>query len=416
MRKSSLILLLAMAFVFASVASGFSAGTILDGPCKELCTDSKTGGWDYNLYIEEYSCNKYEQADWQCPCPLVDYESASSYCDDDRAAAGIVLKVCDCDNADQITLDKNYGIKIEIVEPATGVFFTNWNTNTFDCAEAVTCDDTSTDVGASIYVRAFGDPNGDEGAFCPEICTVPDGATAGTPYAFSYKPLDSGRLFTPEDQPGTNEECCLDCLNSKLSKAVITTCYAPIMAANSPYILIDMPTLVTDKELPRGTEIKVKVTLVAEPSDDEICTTCNDLCSCIVKIAEVGCPTTPEVGYCTFCFPYFTSVDEDWWSAFALTNSGSQSAVAEITFTAGGTSVPVSITVPAKSVVAKALSSLSLDALAGKGPIYAEVQSYYSIGEDKFPASVTGFAIMGDGAQAYGYLSKAGECGCDSCK
>jgi hypothetical protein len=44
MRKSSLILLLAMAFVLTTVVTGFSS-TVIDGPCKELCAKC----WDYDI-------------------------------------------------------------------------------------------------------------------------------------------------------------------------------------------------------------------------------------------------------------------------------------------------------------------------------------------------------------------------------
>ncbi|HDS16231.1 MAG TPA: hypothetical protein ENN66_06395, partial [Proteobacteria bacterium] len=119
MRKSSLILLLAMAFVLTTVVSGFSS-SVIDGPCKELCTKH----WGYNLYIDsKYECGVPTQDDpgnIGCPeCPLFDYESSEGYCTSEYTgsyynAAGIVFKVCDCPDV-TFSTTKSYGIKLEIM-------------------------------------------------------------------------------------------------------------------------------------------------------------------------------------------------------------------------------------------------------------------------------------------------------------
>jgi hypothetical protein len=405
MRKSSLILLLAMAFVLATVVSGFST-TVIDGPCKELCDKY----WGYNLYIDStYECDTPTQANPNAvgcpPCPLFDYESALGYCGSNSGeyyynAAGIILKVCDCPDV-TFQVGVNYGIKLEIVSPASGVYFSNSNASGSAYAN---CMQTCGAGSPYIYVTPVGDTTNEAG-FCPAPCDA-------TAYAFAYESM-SGSLF---DVANNTDECCLDCI-APLSKAVQSTCQMPFMAAQSPYIMIDIPTLVWDpKVIADGDEVSIKVTITGEPGE-EVCTTCNDLCSCIVKIGIFGCPTVAPAAECNLCFPYFTSLGATgWWSGFALTNSGSSAADVAVTFTADGTSVTVDIPVPANSVVVKSLGQLAeLDALANAGAIYAQaVGTVPTADGGTTAASISGFAIMGDGYQAYGYLSKEGLCGCCS--
>ena len=422
MRKSSLILLLAMAFVLTTVVSGFST-TVIDGPCTELCEKC----WGYNLYIDNrYECDvpgQGETGEGCPPCPTFDYESALGYCGSNGGvtaacpdgsyynAAGIIMKVCDCPDVTFSTTE-SYGIKLEIMSPASGVYFTNYNNSGSpygSCLED-SCGSSAqtTTNGSYIYVSALGDTT-NEATFCPEPCD-------GTPYALAYEPLiGTDVLFdTATHGPTGGDECCLDCTGN-LTTAVQTTCVLPFMWAASPYIMIDIPTLVWDpKVIAKGDVVEVKVTILGEPGD-EVCTTCNDLCSCIVKIGIFGCPTTPPASECRTCFPYFTSLAElEWWSGFALTNSGSSDADVAMTFYAGGSYVTVNLEVPARSVLVKALSQLDLSSLADKGAIYAQAVSTVPYMDGTRAASISGFAIMGDGAQAYGYLSKDGACGCCS--
>jgi len=411
MRKSSLILLLAMAFVLTTAAAGFSRGSVVDGPCKEPC---KT--WGYNLFIDDNykASTPYQGTANYDPCPQFDYESAKGYCgangggDNYYNAAGVVFKVCDCPD---VTFDvtKSYGIKIEIVEPATGVYFTNGN----DSGAAYNCnmEGCATAPTQNIYVSSLGDTT-DETKFCPNPCD-------GTPFVMGYVPLSASEvLFNPSIHDKTDgSECCLDCIGN-LAKSIKTNCLQSFMFGASPYIMIDVPTMVWDpKIISKGTNVVIKVTIIGE-AGNSVCPTCNDLCSCTIKVGEFGCPSAVKPTECHTCFPYFTSLDDAaWWSGFALTNSGNLEANVAMTFTAGGTSVAVSLTVPANTVLVKALSELDLSALSGKGPIYAMAVSTNVSGEITTAASINGFAIMGDNAQAYGYLAKDGmKCGCSSCK
>ena len=412
MRKSSLILLLAMAFVMATVVTGFSS-TVIDGPCKELCTKC----WDYDLNIEMYDCASPTQtfAGDDCVCPTFDFESSLGYCgvlnqdvDGDAGcpkgvwnnAPGVIFKVCDCPDVTFSTTE-SYGIKIEILKPTSGVYFTNQNDSDtyYDGCTTVPCGSSP-----SIFVTALGDTT-NEATFCPEPCD-------GTPYEMGYEALGGVLYDNAIHGPASGEECCLDCVGN-LTKAVQTTCQTTFMNAGSPYVMIDIPTFVWDpKVISEGDEVEIKITITGEPGE-EVCTTCNDLCSCIVKVGIFGCPADAPAAECNTCFPYFTSLDAtEWWSGFALTNSGSDDANVAMTFTAGGTSVEVDLVVDAYSVLVKSLSQLDLTALATKGAIYAQAVSTVPSGDGTAAAMISGFAIMGDGAQAYGYLSKDGECGC----
>ena len=409
MRKSSLILLLAMAFVLATVVTGFSS-TVIDGPCKELCTKC----WDYDLDIKMYDCAAPDQgeAGVDCICPTFDFESSAGYCGENAAAdsacpngywnnaPGVVFKVCDCPDVTFSTTEM-YGIKIEILKPASGVYFTNQNLSS---ANSSSCLEDTCGAAPSIYVTALGDTT-NEATFCPVSCD-------GTPYEMGYEAI-AGVLYDDAIHgPASGEECCLDCIGN-LTKAIQTTCQMAFMAAGSPYVMIDVPTFVWDpKIISEGDEVEIKITITGEPGE-EVCTTCNDLCSCIVKVGIFGCPADAPAAECNTCFPYFTSLDESaWWSGFALTNSGSDDANVAMTFTAGGTSVTVDLVVDAYSVSVNSLSQLNLGDLAGKGAIYAQAVSTVPSGDGTEAAMISGFAIMGDGAQAYGYLSKDGECGC----
>lgn len=423
MRKSSLILLLAMAFVLTTVAAGFSDDTVIEGPCTELCEKC----WGYELNInsnyDEGGSNQYysQEAD---PCPLFDFESSIGYCGHNQSscridettavdgyynAPGVVFKVCGCDDP-PVTFEvgHSYGIKIEIIDPTpSGVYFTDQNIGDSNVSlmSNDTCDQIACGDGPAIYVAPLGDTTENE-TFCPEPCDA-------TIYKMTYEPLNDGKELYNVGEGGA-EECCLDCIGN-LARAVRTSCVLPFMVAQSPYILIDLPTMVWDpKNITDGDEVVIRITIFDGETNEEVCTACADLCSCVVKVGVFGCPTSPQSDSCNFCLPYFTDLDQEgWWSGFALTNSSSSDAVAEVTFYAGGTSEMVTIGVPGNSVVTRSLAALSLTTLEGKGGLFAEVKAYRVSGENRYEASMSGFAIMGDGSQAYGYLSKAGYCGCD---
>jgi len=410
MKNITAVLILSLAFALATVTASFSRVNVDEGPCKMPCKS-----WGYNLHInDKYVCNNPYQGSITCPpCPEFDYESAWGYCTTPNRggvsnynAHGIVFKVCDCPDV-VFDINKSYGIKIDILEPATGVYFTNGNDSGGAYASCVAgCPDVS---GQNIYVSSLGD-TADETRFCPNPCN-------GTPFTMGYVPLlDSEILFDAAVHDKTDgSKCCLDCIGN-LAKGIKTTCLQPFMLSASPYIMIDIPTMVWDpKIISRGDNVIIKVTITGE-AGTEVCSACNDLCSCTVMVGIFGCGDELRVAAkkCITCFPYFTGLDDAaWWAGFALTNSGYQDADVKITFTAGGKDVPVHLKVPARSVLVKSLSELDIAVLAGKGPIFAVAESTVPQGEGTIAAHISGFAIMGDNNQAYGYRAGNGEdCGC----
>ncbi len=413
MKKNTAILIISLALLLSTVASVFSRVNVVDGPCKVPCKN-----WGYNLHINDsYNCNTPYQGSINCPpCPKFDYESAWGYCTTPNRggvsnynAHGIVIKVCDCPDV-VFDISKSYGIKIEILEPAAGVYFVNSN----DSGNAYTaCAIGCPDGDQNIYVSSLGD-TADEDRFCPDACD-------GTPFAMAFETLlDSKVLFDPAVHDNTDgSECCLDCIGN-LARGIKTSCMQPFMLSASPYIMIDIPTMVWDpKIISRDDSVVIKITITGEPGI-EVCPACNDLCSCTVNVGMFGCGEASSLSAtkCITCFPYFTGLDDAaWWSGFALTNSGYHDADVKITFTAGGIDALVMLKVPARSILVKSLSELDISVLAGKGAIFAVAESTVPQGEGTMAASINGFAIMGDNSQAYGYRAGDGEsCGCSSCK
>ena len=63
MRKSSLIFLLAMAFVMTTVVAAFSAESI----CKRCDAAKNLGGWSYGLQIDYVTCDPEADQGPYCP-------------------------------------------------------------------------------------------------------------------------------------------------------------------------------------------------------------------------------------------------------------------------------------------------------------------------------------------------------------
>ena len=406
MRKSSLILLLVAAFVLATAAAGFSAE-----PCKKICKN-----WDWDLHIQrDYTCTPPGQTTpGSCPaCPVFDYENKYNYCYGGERY--IIMKVCDCEEYDPSSPlwapDATYGFRIEILEPQKGVYFTNMNNSApSNCTFAGECNNpTNSDGYLYASVLKYSEIS-DIDNTCPELCTD------GTPVQYSYVPVDSSQQLYDAVNPV--EPCCLDCIGN-LTKSIRTECALQLFqgAGGLPYVMLDIPSLVWDpKVINDGDTVKIKVTLVSGEGDEAICPSCKDLCSCIVDIGIFGCVSNPTQSWCDLCMPYFTSVDDAWWSGFAITNSAGSVATVNVNFYAGGAQIGFTDTITGHSVKVWALSEIDgIENLSGKGPIYATVKGTYPASNGgTSAAAIDGFAIMGDGAQAYGYLAKHGRCGCSS--
>jgi len=403
MRKSSLILLLVMAFVLTSVAAGFCVVNEVGEPCK-ICTDKH--GWKYGLQIELKDC-EVTQTVSSCPCPLFDYEMGTGYCPT-QDVQGILFKLCDCEdyNDTDFTATGSYAIRLTIMEPASGVYWTNANPAKTACAYTAapspqTC---VPDANTSIRVTSFPDPDLTPSmthGYCVDPCDA--SVYALSRHDIGYSSATVGQ--TLYDALGTPADtCCFTCGTERVMS--IKTCYAPIMGSGEPLLLIDIPTMVYDPNdinVVLGTAVKVKVEILTLPEDGDVCVGgCKVLCDCIVKVGEFS-NCSPQG--CSLCLPYL-AVDSDWWTGLALTNPTKSIDTVEITIYADGQSETATVTVDAKSVKTINIGDLLADMSLPEAPMYASIIS---------DGSIEGFVMVGTGMDAVqGYVAPMGPCGCGS--
>jgi len=412
MRKSSLILLLAMAFVFASVAVGFSA----DSPCfVRPCKSSSS-----ELHVDRVCVpGAVDQLD--CPsCEQFDFENYSGYCNVDDATTNryIIMKICDCPDYKpddpSWSVANAYSFKVEIQTP--GVYFMPSNLSAPGCGVpgcgAECCDTDTYDATAGFFVSVldagnddwFGADADEDGIAngCESFC---DATTSATRFNLAYTPVstDEGLVST-----------CTGLTDDKPTR-VIRTSRARFFLSHPerPYLMLDLPSFIWDKgAVADGTEVIIKITLVGHGNPDgtacdeegTICPDCKELCSCVEKIAIIGCEK--NASECVLCFPYFTATGvTTWWSGMALTNYASNPVNLQITFYAGGEKVTFAESVDANSVLLKTLSEYDLDSLPADKAVYATV---LATADDGGSALVDGFGIMGDSVGAYGYKAGSG--------
>ncbi len=430
MRKSSLILLLAMAFVLTTVVSGFSAS--VTEPCHECAK-----GWTYGLKIAYSPCSTPKQGTTEttCECGFFDYEMGSqnrdAYCDCQGTAQGccldhrwggycptqhvngVVLKVCDCEEFSSFASTDSYSLKLEIIE-GDGVYFTDSNISVnklhynalgnvipndryYDCGLRGICG-TPITGNSYVYVSSHAESTSPTTAYCLEPC--PD----ATPWALTYEPIDppgvTQKLY-PVCRQDVLQDCCFECEEEWMVTAV-KTCKARFFQAGLPVLLIDLPTMVytpADGGAKLGDLVRVKVTIVGDGSGEggDVCVDCYDLCSCIVELGTfTSCPC---VGNCIYCLPYMAPIESEWWTGIAFTNTNPRlPSTANITFRAAGKKVVVYQTIPGGSVLPVELSAYADQLLAGgldlTEPLFADVS-----GADRV------MVIMGTDVQSYGYLA-----------
>ncbi len=188
----------------------------------------------------------------------------------------------------------------------------------------------------------------------------------------------------------------------------LTTDKKPLLLADValPYIELDIPTMAYDPDLVKKcTGVYVRV-ILGDPQDS-ICIECaNDImCECIVFVGTLGCDCDAPDPNCNMCFPYMVGAgDSDWWGGIAITNTSGTAGTATFTVYAEGDTATFTRTVPAQSVDAFTLADHAAD-LAGlnsSARTYIEVEATFTM---------DGFALLGDGTQAQGYLPRAGDCG-----
>ena len=408
MRKSSLVLLLAMAFVLTTVVAAFSADSI----CKRCEYDTKDGqGWSYGLQIDWVVCDTEEQG-VVCPCPTFDYElgsaqSGTDFCDGgycaNQSVNGVLMKLCDCEaviNGD-VQLDKAYALRLTIMSPASGVYWTDRDytnpNNPHDCS--VDCDGDSivtNDGDQFVYVSSHevSDP-----AKISDYCVTSCEATNGD-FALTYTSATAGQDFVAQD---CTKDCCFTCDNNAVKS--IKTCNSKFLGEKNPLLLIDMPEFIydpTDPNVALGGKVEVKIELIGECGD--ICTSSKVFCECVVDVGTFT-DCVKDVT-CDLCLPYLVGngFGDAWWTGIALTNATKVASDVVITYVADGVVLTQAVAVPAQSVKSFVLSTVEdLDTLPAGKPIYAQVKS---------SSSLNAFVMIGNGMEAQGYLGLCGECGC----
>ncbi|MCD6534924.1 MAG: DUF1566 domain-containing protein [Deltaproteobacteria bacterium] len=200
--------------------------------------------WDYGLTVALDDCLGL------CPCPIFDFESADGYkSEPSHDVKGVILPLYDCENVDQITLVDNYALRIEIIEPANGVYFTNCNyseSNYSGCTLETPCGSGD----GYIYLSSYGNMD-----TCPDL-------SSGLPKALAYEALED-EFF----DPSLGLSCCLGC-GPYYVKAVQTSCFSSFFEEARPYLLVDLPTFVYDIiDVDSGVSVFVEITLLKDSGE-----------------------------------------------------------------------------------------------------------------------------------------------------
>lgn len=402
-------MLLAMAFVLTTVAAGFCADDgLITEPCVQAqCSKNAKVPWTYGQQIEWVKCDSTAQGA-KCPCPTFDYELGSEYAGGNYCAThdvkGIIFKLCDCAKIDEFSTAKSYAIRLTIMEPAGGVYWTNSNVARGDMgcytdATNVDCSGVTALAGDKIRVGTFEDPALVGGDYCLDPCDA-----SATKTALDYYSMTQGQTLF--DTTTNTDDCCFTCGNNRVT--TVQTCYTDLMKNLQSILLIDIPTLVydpTEADVQLGAPVKIKVEIVEMPDNGDICAgACKIMCDCLV---EIGHFSECFSGQCGFCLPYM-ALGDGWWTGVAVTNAQKATAKVKITFFADGQSAMKEIDIPAQSVetlnIGDILAELNLPT---DKPMYAQATS---------DVSVIGYVTIGYGLElAQGYLAPFaynGECGC----
>ena len=403
MRKSSLILLLAMAFVLTTVAAGFSSGLIGEPCVQAVCDKNDLHPWIYGQEIILSDCAPVQGS--KCPCPTFDYELGSkengNYCAT-HDVKGIIFKVCDCEKIAEFSTAKSYAIRLSIVEPAGGVYWTNSNVaradaDCFDRASSAGCPASVLPVGQDpIRVSTFEDPalSGDD--YCLNPCDATD-----TLMSLGYYGITPTQTLF--DLSNNTENCCFTCDNNRVTQ--VQTCYTQLMSTLHSVLVIDIPTLVYDPneaDVKLGVSVKIKVELIEMADSSDICAgSCKIMCECLV---DIGTFSECAAEGCDLCIPYM-ALGQGWWTGLALTNANKVKVKATITFYAEGQTATSSVNIAKLSVLPINVGAMLADLdLPLDKPLYAKIAA---------SKGIQGFVTIGYGLDlAQGYLVPCGDCGC----
>ena len=173
------------------------------------------------------------------------------------------------------------------------------------------------------------------------------------------------------------------------------------------FLLVDIPMIHYDlDEIAVDDVVSVKITIKKAP--------CGTVFEDTIVIGTYGCRVIPPAEQ-TSCltFPYFTAVnDPAWWAGIVITNLADNDGTAKIKiYEKDGDQGEATVDVGALSQYVGLLSNLSFTKTSGTGTI-GDSKSFIVV---CFTGSATidGFAMMGDGTQAQGYLPR--NCDCSHC-
>ncbi|NCC62331.1 MAG: hypothetical protein EOM12_15630 [Verrucomicrobiae bacterium] len=308
--------------------------------------------------------------------------------------------ICKCDELLGGTLrgDTDYVLKAEIITP--GVYFLGDNpTNPnlvalgFYNSQTILCDDVITDGAYS------NSTNGTEGEF---------GVRLNLEYALYTNDGGSNVSTTAwrsSGIPALPTDLCEADFSRQSTFLMSDSFRLPswaVLGSDGSYMLIDLPGYFMDPAVVQaGTQIQVKLYLAEANS---VCPNCPPLCECVQTIAYVGC--NPGGGELGIRFPYFVSLNEmagGWWAGMAILNPGAGSVDVTITFKSGLKTAVLNKTLAGGSMEVGMVNNLIASATGGAsfptdGKIFVDVTPN--------GGAIDGFAMMGDGMQAQGYLPR----------
>lgn len=313
--------------------------------------------------ISLLDCSKAEDPEYNIPLPAdqgtcnpFDYESGAGTCDaTDKGNRIVLVNTAPFDNV-------AYSVRLEITSPS----------NVYWAAGG---------VGYETYANLTA---------CPAATAA---VNQFTPASNRYFNAAGAELTT---FTGGNNSCTINAANQA---TVIETTTASIFATNPTHnnLWIDLPSFVFASGVSEGDVVQVRVTLRKFP--------CGEVFSDIFTIGTFGCQATSSD---TLIFPYFTPIQasEMWWDGIVVTNLTSTSGTANFTMyeADGDVGTITGVAIGARSQFVTLLSDVldQMTQTAGTGTL-GDSTNYIMV-TTNFNAD--GFALLGDGTQAQGYLPR----------
>lgn len=296
----------------------------------------------------------------QSSCSLIDYEGGSGYC---KTAAGAAIhannKVVFTSTTDY-DMTTQYMARIQVLEPANAYIQYN---------EGVT-------------LKIANDKD-----------TVCGGGLAGAT-------LLPKTYYSGTGSAMTTLTSTTNCVTSDTQRIRTMETGTGLLANTGKALWVDLPTFTYDTNVSAGQNLVVRVTLMKYP--------CGTIATADVTLGTFGCSSS-TTGTSNLLFPYYTGIasSEAWWDGLVITNSTATAGTATITLyeADGDIATLAPVTISGYSQYVTLLSSVvdQLTQTAGTGDL-GDSSCFIKV-SCTFP-SAAGFAMMGDGTQAQGYLAQ----------